>query len=299
VRALLADPGFGFFGTSPFMWLGLLAIPVMILSPIGSPSARRTMRVSTLVWGVGCGLLVCVNAGFVEWRAGWTVGPRYLVVCAPFFAFGAACFTERVARHGRRRRAIVRGVAGGLALASVVTIGTVGLIYDTLPNEIARPLAQFAIPLAWAGVVPHHVGEWFGWDSSAFWYVVLAAMLLAPTLAGLWPLRDGARAWLGRAAAFVIAAAVGLVPSFYPAPADGSPLLVLHSSVRGWVRAWEPPGRDRIAKLRVEAERYGPRRPCIWYQLADLDRIVGDEAQALRDAERARVPRPEGCPRKL
>ncbi len=298
VRALAVDPGFGFFGTSPFMWLGLLAIPLLLIAPPGPPSRRRALRVSTLVWALGCAALIGVNAGFVEWRAGWTVGPRYLVACAPFFAFGAACGMDRLAHGNEVRRAMVRGIGGGLALASVLSIGTVSLVFDTLPENIARPFAQFSIPMMRTGFVPHHVGEWFGWDSTTPWFVACGAMLLAPVVASLWPTGERARMHIARIGIFVLALGAGLVPAFYPPPADGSPLFVLFSGTRGFLPGWEPAGRDRITQLRNKAERYGPRRPCLWYQLGDLERVVGNDAQAQRDAERAEAPRPDDCRRK-
>jgi hypothetical protein len=299
IRALAIDPGFGFFGMSPYMWLGLLAVPLLVFSPKGPPTFRRTLRWSTFVWALACTMLICVNAGFVEWRAGWTVGPRYLVAAGPFFAFGAACALERLSGSSRSRRAIARGVAGGLALASVLTIGTVGLVYDTLPENISRPFAQFSIPMMLTGYVPHHVGEWFGWQSTTFWYIACAAMLLAPTIAGLWPTREARRHYITRATCFVGALALGLVPAFYPAPLDGSPLFVLFTGTRGFIPAWEPPARDRITLLREEAERYGTRRPCLWWHLADLDRVIGNESQANRDeAKTIGTPR-DRCPRRL
>ena len=298
IRALAVDPGFGFFGMSPFMWLGLLAVPLLLLSPKGPPSRRRALRVATLVWALGCAALFGVNAGFIEWRAGWTVGPRYLVACAPFFAFGAACGLDRLGGASRTMRNVVRGLGGGLALASVLTIGTVSLVFDTLPENIVRPFAQFSIPMIWTGFVPHHIAEWFGWDSTTFWYIACGAMLLAPVVASLWPTRESSRLYLARVLVFVFALCTGLVPAFYPAPADGSALLVLFPSTRGLLAGWEPVGRDRITLLRNEAERYGPRRPCIWYQVGDLERILGNEGQANKDAERAKVPRPDNCPRK-
>jgi hypothetical protein len=280
------------------MWLGLLAVPVLIFSPKGPPSRRHALRVATFVWAVGCAALFGVNAGFIEWRAGWTVGPRYLVACAPFFAFGAACGMDRIARVHPTMRAIMRGTGGGLALASILTIGTVSLVFDTLPENIARPFAQFSIPMMITGFVPHHVAEWFGWESTTFWYIACGAMLLAPMVASLWPTHEGRRLYIARVLVFVFALAAGLVPAFYPAPADGSPLFVLFPSTRGFIGGWEPPGRDRISLLRVEAERYGTTRPCLWYQLGDLERILGNEAQAIRDAERVKVPRPDNCSRK-
>jgi hypothetical protein len=298
IQALAVDPGFGFFGMSPFMWLGLIAIPLLVFAPNGPPSMRRSLRVATIVWALACAALISVNAGFVEWRAGWTVGPRYLVACGPFFAFGAACGMERFAGSDKRRRAVVRGFGGGLALASVITIGTVSLIYDTLPENIARPLAQFSIPMMWTGFVPHHIGEWFGWSSTTLWYVVCAAMLAAPMVAGLWPAHEGKRLYTARVAFFVAGLVGGLVPAFYPAPVDGSPLFVLFSGTRGFIPSWEPAGRDRVTLLRNEAERYGTRRPCMWYQLSEMERVLGNEAQATRDeAKTIGTPR-DKCPKR-
>ena len=298
VRGLMIDPGFGFFGMSPFMWIGLVSVPILVLGAKGPPSRRKGMRAATITWALACAALFAVNAGFIEWRAGWTVGPRYLVACAPFFAFGAACGMERTARAGRATRAIVRGLGGGLALAGVVTIGTVGLVYDTLPENIQKPFAQFSLPMIETGFVPHHVFEWFGWDGKAPWYFACAALLLAPFVASLWPTADGIKLHSTRVVAFVVALGVGMVPAFYPLPTDGSPLFVLFSGTRFFIPGWEPPARDRISLLRIEAERYGPRRPCLWYQLGDLERVLGNDAQAVHDAERAKAPRPEKCRRK-
>jgi hypothetical protein len=300
IKALAIDPGFGFFGMSPFMWIGLFGVPFLLFSPKGPPSHRSQLRTASVVWPALMAIVFGVNAGFVEWRAGWTVGPRYLVVCAPFFAFGAALALERFAGSSRPRRALARGIGGGLALASVLSIGTVGLVYDTLPETIARPFAQFTIPMVWTGLVPYHVGEWFGWTSTAPWYVVCAAMLLAPIVAALWR-QPGERRGetIARLVAFVSALAVGMVPAF-SAPDDRSKLFVLHPSTVGLASGWEPQGRDRITRLREQAERYGTRGigPCLWYRVADLERVVGQEVLAARDEARARALPRDRCPKR-
>ena len=302
IQALAVDPGFGFFGMSPFMWIGLLGIPTLLLWPKGAPSERTHMRVITVVWMTCMAMVIGVNAGFIEWRAGWTVGPRYLVVCAPFFAFGGAVALERFSHGPSWRRALARGVGGGLALAGVVTIGTVGLLYDTLPETIARPFAQFTIPLTRVGLVPHHVGEWFGWDSVTLWYIVCGAMLLAPMVAGLaWQPGEKRTETFGRVAMFVGAFALGMLPAF-STPDDGSALFVLHPSTVPLANGWEPPGRDRISLLREEAERHGTRGkgPCLWYRVADLERVLNRGAQAARDEAKAKgAPPKEQCPKML
>jgi hypothetical protein len=299
IKALAIDPGFGFFGMSPFMWIGLLGAPIVLIWPKGPASHRTHMRVITIVWLACMTIVFGVNAGFVEWRAGWTVGPRYLVVCAPFFAFGGVVVLERLAQS-RSKRALARGIGGGLALAGVVTIGTVGLVYDTLPETIARPFAQFTIPMTRVGLVPHHVGEWFGWNSTTPWYIVCGAMLLAPIVAGLaWHPGERRREIASRAGAFVVAFAAGMAPAFSP-PDDSSALFVLHPSTAWLATTWEPPGRDRISLLREEAERYGSRGkgPCLWYRIGELERVLRQDTQATRDDARAKgaVPK-EQCPK--
>ena len=299
IKALAVDPGFGFFGMSPFMWIGLIGAPILLAWPRGPASYRSHMRAITVAWLACMAMVIGVNAGFIEWRAGWTVGPRYLVVCAPFFAFGGAVALERLAQTGRTRRALARGIGGGLALAGVVTIGTVGLIYDTLPETIARPFAQFSIPMARVGLVPHHIGEWFGWSSTTLWYIVCGAMLLAPMVAGLaWHPGEHKSEIVSRSLAFVMAFVVGMVPAF-SAPEDSTALFVLHPSTVGIGSSWEPTGRDRISQLRDEAERYGSRGmgPCLWYRIADLERTLNQPAQASRDEAHAKNVARDSCPK--
>lgn len=299
IWTLSFDPGFGFFGTSPFMVLGLLAIPLVVLSAgKGGPRERRLRRWSAVVWMVAMAGLWAVNSGFIQWRAGWTVGPRYLGAAPPFFAFAAVLVLERLASSSRVRRTVARGAAGGLALASILTIGSVGLVYDTLPETIQRPFAQFAVPMIRTATVPHHIGEWFGWTSAFPWYIAFGGLIGSAVVAGLvYDIGDfGAQRAATRALAFAAALAIGLAPAL-TTPEDHTQLFVLHPDTRGIAAGWEPPGRDRISVLRNEAERYGARRPCAWYQLADLDRALGQTGQAIRDESRAgQVPR-ERCPR--
>jgi hypothetical protein len=284
------DVGFGFFSMSPFMWLALLVIPVVLLSTHGPVTLRRSRRASAIVLSLVLLAMFGVAAGIMEWRGGWTVGPRYLAGAPPTAAFAAALVLQTFAARGPAWRSVARGIAGGLAIASVLSIGLVGLVYDTLPEALPRPLAQFALPFVYLGFVPHHIGEWFGWNSTTPWYIACAAMLAAVGVAVLLPAAESRRAFLFRLVCVVVAAGAGLAPAF-TRPEDGSALLELHPSVQGLATSWEPPGRDRITLAREDAERYGPRRPCPWYHLADLDRIGGRAGDALRDETRAKAMR--------
>lgn len=295
LRALSFDLGFGFFSTSPFMVLGLFGVWVGLVFGYGSATERAQLRRATVVWSLAMAGTWAVSAGFLHWRGGWTVGPRYLAAAPPFFAFGAACALERLARVGRKTRAVTRGLAGGLALASVLTIGTVGFVYDTLPESFTRPFVQFALPMLRGGYLPHHVGEWIGWDGLAFGYVCVAALVLAPILVGLFFDHDRGRFFALRTGAFLVFALVAMLPAFDEPSRSEQTATGGHPDVRGFMTGWEPAGRDRITKAREEAERRGPRGPCYWYRLADLERKVGLLPEADRDERRATAPR-SACP---
>jgi hypothetical protein len=291
-KLLSVDTSFGFFGTSPYMWLGLLAIPFALFSTFGPPRERRVRRFGTLVWMSAMLLIWLILSGAVMWRGGWTVGPRYLGAAPPFFAYGAVCALERVSRTGAVARGISRGLAGGLALASVMSIGFVGLVYNTLPPSLLHPLTQFALPLARAGFVAHHAMEWVGWTSPTFWYIAAVALAAAPTAAALARSKLPDMAYGLQITFAVLAIWVGLLPQFVKKKPKDPP----NFDLRPFVAMWEPPGRDRLTSLRAEAESYGPRRPCLWHRLADLEASVTLTTEAASDRERAGAPRAD-CPR--
>lgn len=293
--ALSFDLGFGFFGTSPFMLLGLLAIPFAIFGGYGPPFLRAKRRWAAIVFVLAMAALWAISAGFGNWRGGWTIGPRYLAAAPPFFGFGALLALERIAQYGPIMRTIMRGVAGGLALASVLTIGTVGLLYDTLPESFTRPFVQFAIPMMKAGYVPHHVGEWFGLSGIEPWYVIAAAMIAATVFPVLFFVRDYRKRHVLRLAVAAVFFVVAMLPAF-STPTDAE-LRAAGADIRAMMSGWEPRDRDRISKARLDAERRGPRGPCYWYRLADIERSVDLIPEAERDEARATVPR-DKCPRR-
>lgn len=291
--SLSISPAFGFFGMSPYMALGLLAIPLGLVWARGLPHERRVRRVSTFVWLLAMGSLWAIMSGAIEWRAGWTIGPRYLGAAPPFFAFGATCALEHLSRHALRN--VWRGLAAGLALAGVLSVGYVGLVINTLPpSQITRPLVQFAWPLTRVGFVPHHVGEWFGWTTPTLWYLCAAAMLATTVVAAV-----AAPAGPVRMVARMVCFAVGLRLGMIPALGDARPIegTVGPIDLGGWMAGWEPSGRDYISTARIVAERQGPRGPCAWHRLAALERAVGQEAQAKADEAHATAPA-TACPRR-
>ena len=276
---------FGFFGTSPFMWLGLLAVPFGIFFASGFPREREQGRVANFAWMFAMLCLWVPISAAVNWRGGWTLGPRFFGGAPPFFGFGALFALEHLSRRSGLRRGILRGIAGGLAIASIVELGFVGLVYNTYPETVTRPLTQMALPLARVGFVPHHAAELFGWKSSTFFYLVVGCLFVAALLAALWPAGDGKKVYALRLTLVIVACVLGLRPAFSdPEPdeiGDGA------GDLHFFVASWEPAGRDALSLLRPEAERFGPRGPCLWHRIANLEHIVHMDSEAARDEARA------------
>jgi hypothetical protein len=286
IGSLSFDPGYGFFGMSPFMALGLPAIGLFLASPEGDDRARRVQRASTLAWGFAMIALWVAMCGAMEWRAGWTLGARRAGAAPPFFALGALMLLERAAARWPRSRNALRGVALGTTLVGVASLGLTGIVYNTLPEEIARPFTQFALPLARVGVVPHHNAELLGFKGTTFWYLVAGALFLAPLLA----------LFAGRARAeddrdpsprvgwgMLLAIPLLLLTGF---PAYHVPRSAPATTLDYWTTYWQPPNRDRIATLVKQA----PTTPCAWHWIADAQEILRMPALARQNRPAARAP---------
>lgn len=290
---------FGFFGTSSFMWLGVLALPLPWL--LLSHASRRTRRDKRQIWLASwfmaltmLALWTTVSAA-INWRGGWTVGPRYLGAAPPFFAFGALLAMDALGGKGGMRRAFVRAAATGLAVASFVQSGIVSSLYNTIPESVTRPVPQLVVPLLRTSFVPHLAFEPLGVSSPLPYFVVLWAVATALLLVLVYKV-DGEQLgpFLIRVALAFAIGLVGVTPAF----SDPEPLEIGDGGAMArhdLTLAWEPPGRDRITQTREIAERYGPRAPCMWLKLADLDRLVSQDMQAMQAEARANGTKREQC----
>lgn len=288
-RDISLSHSYGFFGTSPFMWLGFFAIPAVMVAR-GAPWQRRQLQAATIAWLLTMFVLWLTVSAAINWRGGWTIGPRYLGAAPPFFAFGAVIAAETFASGSLLRRTLARGVLGGLAIASIVQIGLIGALYNTIPESVTRYVPQILVPFVRAGFVPHHAGELFGFDGPNFWYVVAAAMLLAGAVAALWPARDRAWSFGLRVAVVGLFVWLGMRPALSePTAAEGGDKGV--DARRSLMESWEPPKRDRLTTLRARAETGGDARACLWWTVADIERALGQNAEADRDEKRAGRPR--------
>jgi hypothetical protein len=293
-KGITFNLSYGFLGTSPFMWLGLLALPYVVLAGTGTAREQSQRRGATIAWMLTMLVLWTTVSAANNWRGGWTIGPRYLGAAPPFFAYGAVCALESIAGRSPLRRAVVRGVAGGAALASVLSIGIVGMHFNTVPEEVVRPFSEFTWPLVMAGFVPHHALELFGVTSPVFWYVVAGCAVGAAVLGALGPWQEQRGTWALRLATFGVVFVVAMKPAL-STPTE-SETRDFGANMRHWfATVWQPPGRDRISTLREEAERYGNRRPCLWLRIAELEKMISALPESARDQARAGDASPAQC----
>ncbi len=236
---LAYHPTYGFFSTSPFMILGLVAAVGLLLWPGGLPGASARARRVVLGVGVLCMLLLWLALSSANnWRGGWAVGPRLLGAAPPFFAFAAAWGLARLSQRAPRLRPGLFALAAGLLLAGVLRIGLISVVYPSVPEDVSRPLEQLVWPLVRAGYVPHNFAELVGAQYAGFGAIVLC-MFLAPLLL----LSRGATTWAKRlslqAGALLVASGVCVAVSRAPLPPDqlgydGKGALGLLQSI------WEP-----------------------------------------------------------
>ena len=287
---LSASPAFGFFGLSPFMVIGLVAFPFLVGMRRVRPAIGRDA-----VIGAFCTMFMLwlTISAAVNWRGGWTIGPRYFGAAPPFFAFLSLLGLEHFSAQGRGRRLLARALAGGLAFAGVLSIGTAGFMFSSLPEDVTRPLREIVIPFAIAGLVPHHVGELFGFSGTAVFYALAGLLLVVGSLPIWWPM--GERRWMysARIALGVLAVGLGMIPALSQ-PDQSEGLTAGANTQNHYVPIWEPAGRDRWSQLRqLHARREATA--CDYVKLARIERLFHHpELDATYTQESAKLG---GCPK--
>jgi len=128
---LLLDPSKGLLLFSPFVVLGLRALPA---------AARSLGRPATAALALVPISMLLLFAGYPNWHGGFTVGPRYLVGALPFLVFPLA-----FRGGGRLEAALLGASAGAVALTS--------LVFPFVPGRFALPWGSFAAPLLSRGLV--------------------------------------------------------------------------------------------------------------------------------------------------
>jgi hypothetical protein len=189
----------------------------------------------------------------------------------------------------------MRASVGGLAAAAVLQSGLLGVLCNTVPEDVARPVADLAIPLVRYGFVPHTLLEPLGLPRVGFALVLGALGLLAilpifrKNRDERWPVLVGRI--LFAASFFVLGAAPAFAPSFRGEPARTDAKGALHY----FVGIWEPKGLDARALLlaRHASDPATPEPRCLPRRLATVERALGFDGDA--DRHNAEADQ-RGCP---
>jgi hypothetical protein len=233
---LLFDGGYGLFGTSPWLWLGLLGLAAPWLA-WGQGRGRRERQLHLLVAAAMFWALTLLMASGNMWRGGWTIGPRYLGAAPGLLVVPGLALLSSLAR--RLPREAVRALASGLAAASFVRTGFIALFVVTLPESIERPLLQVALPLLAERRFPHHLADLLGVRGEWPWFATAGAAVVAVSVAVL-----GARASWGTRGARLAGAAVLAAALTVPALRLPAGVRDAGPAVRAHFRAiWEPDWR--------------------------------------------------------
>ncbi len=122
---------------APVCALGLWA-----LSSNRVPRATRVVLVTTTLaygWFI---------AGFLGWRGGWSVGPRYISELIGLLGVGALLVVHAYDRtHPRAVRMLLAFAVG----AGVVSAGLAGALFPHLPDTLRNPVGELVLPLVWRG----------------------------------------------------------------------------------------------------------------------------------------------------
>jgi hypothetical protein len=292
--ALLFSRTYGLLGTNPYLALALFAWPLLMLQGRARDAALNEARSmprfeAFAAFAINAALVVTVSAA-INWRGGWTIGPRYLGACPPFFAFAGTVALAKLGNRGRIHRTVAHAIAIGLAAEGVLQTGLISVLCNSIPESVGRPLPELAWPLIKAEFVPKHVGDLFKAGASWPVYAVLLFILLCPILA-LACVRRTPRELAGllglSALVFGAASLLAFVPEAGATDTDGGV-----KARQFFASNWEPAGRDRISTLRKKLEQN--ENACDLLRLAALERSF-DLAEAQAHEARA-IAKGGACP---
>lgn len=208
---LTLSPDLGLFALSPFLLLGVAGAVLAARKGLRGPGAAVLLVVTAML---------LLQAGMSNWRAGWSVGPRYSVGVTPLLAGSVAWLWSRLPAK------VAVPLVGGLVGASVFMCGISGAMFPHYPPAFDNPVFELALPLARAGYAPYNLGRLLG--LSGGWSMVPLAICIV----GCWliavrcidrPRDTGtARAALAAAIAAALLALMGRVGSPSPTKADAT-----------------------------------------------------------------------------
>ncbi|MGA7741603.1 MAG: hypothetical protein WBP56_02230 [Polyangia bacterium] len=212
----------------------LVFMPWVLLAVVGGIAVARDRQARARVGPetLACALVVAANLLFVGslvpefGRAGWSVGPRYIIGALPFFGWLAAAGIAVA-----DRTVVWRTLAHALILVGVVVFVVAATTYPHWPNAFRNPLYEVSLRLLAEGRVPRSLGTALGLRGMASLVPLYA--LIAALVVGLLAGRDRARLATTAVAALIAAAVVLCYAEF---PRKTMPPEMWQFIVAGWAR---------------------------------------------------------------
>ncbi|MEZ4336953.1 MAG: hypothetical protein R3B82_10025 [Sandaracinaceae bacterium] len=272
---LLVHPGAGLLPLTPILLAAILGLWLLLRQ-------RRTRRDGLLVLGVFLSTLLGI-AVMNNWRGGWTIGPRYLVLVYPFLGWAALVGLAKIDRGWPKAMAAFAVGTTGVAL---LLSGVPSAYYPHYPIPVDRPVTQIVSVLFAHDYAPYAASNLVG---------IYGTLSMLPLVA----LAVGALVWVvlaARARSTRIAAAVGgaavalaLAPPLLVDPRPDHPEI---DEARAFItREWTPAGHDLAARgeevLREHPTAEGYARQAELYEAEGR----GNEARTAR-ARAERYARP-------
>ena len=97
-------------------------------------------------------------SGWTDWKGGFAIGPRNLLLSLPFMMIPAAIALEAAWAHR-----VLRWAAIGLIVISCLIIGIASVSgQDFAPIDIANPLVDFFLPKFQSGDITRNLGMFAG-----------------------------------------------------------------------------------------------------------------------------------------
>ncbi len=147
--SLLFSPALGLFVFAPFLLLGVAGAVKAI---------REGARAEGIVILAVAVSMLAFQSGMSNWRGGWSVGPRYAVVVAPFLASGIGMLVPGQARLS----GILAALLGGLVGVSVFMCGLSGALFPHYPWAYDNPVFELVVPLVRRGYASYNAGQLAG-----------------------------------------------------------------------------------------------------------------------------------------
>jgi hypothetical protein len=186
----------GLFVFSPFLALGIWGALL---------SLGRGRRDAAIVALTAMAAMFLFQAGMSNWTAGWSVGPRYIVVVAPLLTAAISGCYRWVPEP------IFIPILGGMVIASVFLCGLSGAMFPHYPAFYRNPVFDLTVPLLRSGRAPYNLGRTLGLPGA--WSMAPLALVAASAVVAAMSSREppGGHAWRARLGALSIAVAIGTV----------------------------------------------------------------------------------------